>query len=128
TGRLQRVAGRAQAIGEAHHARLLSRDVPAGEDQVERVTVTDETRQANRPLINERNPPATVKNTENGIPGCDSQVAPECEFEAASNSIAFYSGDNRIAEQHTRNAQWSIAILCDAQSPGLLRHGSQIEA
>ena len=92
------------------------------------MTVTDETRQADGPLVNERNPPAAVIHTENGILGSNPQVAPEREFESSSNSIAFYRCNNRLAKEHTRDAQRPIAILSNAQSPRLILHSREIEA
>src|SRR6266699_1809047 len=124
----QRLARRRETISKSHHAGLLSRDAPAGEYQIKRVAVTDETRQADRPPIDEWNSPAAVIHAKNGILGSNPQVAPEREFEAASNGIALYRRNHGLAEKHARDTQRSIPILGNAQSPRSLRHSSEIEA
>src|SRR5439155_3968105 len=113
---------------KAHKSRNMSRAAPACKNQVKRMTAIDKTRQADCTLVNERNPPAAVIHTENGILGSNPQVAPEREFESSSNSIAFYRCNNRLAKEHTRDAQRPIAILSNAQSPRLILHSREIEA
>src|SRR5256714_15549970 len=87
--RRQRLTRWREPAGEPHPQRLLSGHAAAREDQVKRVTVSEQARQANRPSIHERDAPAPAEDAEHRILGGHAQVAPRRELEATSYRMPF---------------------------------------
>src|SRR5579864_7361751 len=96
-GRLQRFAWLNQAVRNAHLQRLFAGDTSSGKNEVERTTLSDHPGQADGTQIDERNAEAAVEHAKNGVTGSNAQVAPQCQFETASNCISLYRSQYRLA-------------------------------
>ena len=104
------LAGLDEAVGEPHALRLVAADAPAGDDQVERVAVAEQPRQADRPAVHQRDAPAPTVDAEHRVAGGDAQVAPRRELEAAGHRVALDRRDHRLGEQHAGRADRAVAV------------------
>src|SRR6266446_2589070 len=94
----ERATRRHEPIRDPHAQRLLARDAPAGQDQVEGVAVAEEAREPDRPAVHERNPPTTAEDAEHRVLRGDAQIAPSGELEPAGDRVPLYGGDDRLPE------------------------------
>ena len=102
-------------------------DAAAGEDEVERVAVADQARQANGAAVDERHAPAPAEHAEHRVARRDPQVAPERELEAARHRVALDRGDHRLGEQHARRAHRPVAVF-GHRVPATRAHTLQVGA
>ena len=94
--RVERAARFGQPVGETHAQRFVAADAAAGEDEVERVRVADQARQADRAAVDERHTPPPAEHAEHRVARRDAQVAPQRELEPARDRVALDRGDHRL--------------------------------
>src|SRR5260221_5275851 len=107
----ERVAGFRKAVRQSHPQCFFSMDSSPGENEIERMTVTDQTGQTHRAQIDQRNAEAAAVDAEDRITGSDPQVAPKSEFQAAGHGVAFNGGDDRLAEQPPGGTHRAVRVL-----------------
>jgi hypothetical protein len=112
--RLQRRALGDQAVGEPHAQRFVAANAAPGEDHVQRVAVTDQPRQAHRTAIHQRHAPAAAEHAEHRILGRDAQIAPQRQFQATRHGVALDRRQDRLRQQHARDAERPVAVFNDA--------------
>ena len=66
--------------------------------------MTDKAWKPNSSTIDEWNAPAATVYSEDSILSGDTQVTPECDFEATGNSVSLYSRNNRLREKQARDS------------------------
>ena len=94
--------------------RFVAAHAPAGEDEIERVRMSDQPRQAHRAAVDQRHAPPPAEHAEHRVACGDAQVAPARELEPAGDRVAFDRGDHRLGEQHARRAHRAVAVRCTA--------------
>ena len=114
TASRKRAAGRDQTVRQPHAARLVAGHAAPGEDQIERVAVAEQTRQADRAAVDQRHAPAPAIDAEHRILGGDTQVAPRRQLEAAGDRVPLDRRDHRLRQQHARRAHRTVAVEIDA--------------
>jgi hypothetical protein len=83
-------------VHQAPIVRLAGIDHAPGQDQLECPAQAHDPRQALCAAVDQRHSPAALGVTELGVAGCDPQVAPQRQLEAARQAIAGDRGDRRL--------------------------------
>src|SRR5713101_6020942 len=83
--------------------------------------MTNKAWKPNSSTIDEWNAPAATVYSEDSILSGDTQVTPECDFEAASDSVPLYSRNNRLREKQVPPAPVSTATA-SVSSPSKSRN------
>ena len=92
----ERPPGWHESVCEPHPQRLLAAHPAAREDQVERVAVAEQSREADRAAVHQRYAPAAAVDAEDRVVRGDAQVAPRRQLEAARDRVAFDRRDHRL--------------------------------
>ncbi|KAH0442812.1 hypothetical protein KCU90_g1641, partial [Aureobasidium melanogenum] len=92
------------AVGQPQVERFLRLHRAARQNQIERPRQANQTRQADRAAVDQRNPDASAEHAEHGIFLDHAQIAHRGQFEAAGDRMAGDRGDHRFAEAHARRA------------------------
>ena len=74
------------------------------------MALPDEPRQAHRAAVHQRDAPASAIHAEDGVTGGYAHVAPEGEFETASDRVTLDGGDDGLVQQHARGAEGSVPV------------------
>ena len=74
--------------------RFGAADRAAGQDQVDRLGMADQPRQADGAEIDQRHAEAAAEDAEGGVLGDDAHVGPQRELHAAGDREAFDRGDH----------------------------------
>ena len=101
-------------VGQPEGECFVGVDGPAGEDEVDGPTVTDQSWEADGSAVDEGHAPAPAEHTEGGGLLHDAQVAPECQLETAGDGVAVNGGDDRLAQLHAADAHGAVAGGRDA--------------
>lgn len=107
---VQRVAAGHDAIGEPHLACLVAAHTTTGENQVQRVAVTEHPGKADGAAIDERHAPPSTIDAKYRIFCRHAQVTPKRELKAARDGKTFHRRDNGFAEQHTRRPHRAVTV------------------
>src|SRR5256885_7587678 len=90
-------------LGRGHRA--------AGEDHVQRTTLADEPRQADRAQVDEWDAKTAVEDAERRILRRHPKVAPERQLEPARDRIALDGRDHRLVEHQARRPHGARSVL-----------------
>jgi hypothetical protein len=83
----------------------------AGEDHVNRPALADQARQPDGAEIHERHAEAPAVHTERGTARRHPEIAPQREFQATGDRVAFDRGDRRLAEHEPRRTHRPVAAF-----------------
>src|SRR5205814_1282309 len=128
--RVERGARRDQPVRESHAKRFLTGHPAAGQDEVERMAVPDQSSDPNRPPVRQWNAPAPAVHTEDRVLRGDAEIAPRRELDAAGDRVPFDGSDDRLGKQHARRPDRAVAVAVEATRPlhPRLSHRLQIGA
>ena len=82
------------AIGEPHAQRLLRADRAAGEDQIDRLRMADQPRQADGAEVDQGHAEAAAENAEGGVLGDHAHISPQRQLHAAGHRKTFDRRDH----------------------------------
>ena len=85
-----------QAVGKAHPQRLGAADRASGEDQVDRLGMADQPRQADGAEIDQRHAETAAEHAEGGVLGDDAHVRPQRQLHAAGHRKPFDRRDHGL--------------------------------
>ena len=80
------------------------------------MTLADKAWQPNRASVDKRNAETPAVHAEDRIAGGNTHIAPEGQFQAASNGVPFDGGDYWLGKQHPRASEWSIPLKSGART------------
>src|SRR4051812_7312140 len=97
--------GRDDLREQPDRQRLVCRDQPPGEDQVERPPQADDARQSLSAAVDKRDAEAPLREPERGSLCCDPQVAPQRQLHAARQAPAGDRGDRGLGRDPACEAE-----------------------
>src|SRR5436190_19960670 len=115
--RVERGARRDQPVRESHAKRFFTGYPAAGQDEDERVAVSDQPSEPNRAAVHQWNAPAPAVHTEDRVLRGDAEIAPRRKLEAAGDRVPFDGGDDRLGKQHAGRPDRAVAVAAEAARP-----------
>ena len=100
-----------QTVGKAHPQRLGAADRASGQNEVDRLRMTDQARQPDGAEIDQRHAEAAAEDAEGGVLGNDAHVGPQRQFHAAGHCKTLDRRDHGLrqpqpARSHRRDVLW----------------------
>jgi hypothetical protein len=120
----ERSPRRGDAVGEPDPLGLDTVDAATGEDQVHRPAVTDQPRQVDRAAIDQRHAEPPAEDTEHGVAGDDTEVAPQGQLQPACHGGALDGGDHRLRQRQPGRSHRPGTVVADG-SP--IARGERLE-
>src|SRR5260221_11102951 len=90
-----------QTIGQSHLQRFFSLHAASSQDHIERVALSDQTRQTDGAEINQGNTEAAGENAKHSIAGGNPEGAPQNGFQAARACVSFPPGGKWFPRRRT---------------------------
>src|SRR5260370_11132609 len=112
----QRLARLDQTIDQTHLQRFFSRNAAAGQDEIQRVAVSDEPRQTYGPQVDQRNAESATVDAKHCIVRGHAKIAPQRQFQSTGNCMPFHGGDDRFAQKHPGRSHRPEAFWFDRRA------------
>src|SRR5690349_5665503 len=101
-------------IRQPHRQRLLRANRASRENQVERAAQADQSWQAYRPTVDQRDAPAPAEDAERRVLLHYAQIAPEGKLHSTGDGVARDRGNHRLGEQHACWPHWPVTFRLHA--------------
>jgi hypothetical protein len=100
-----------ETIREAHGHGLFSRHAASGEEHVQRVAMTDQSRQPKGASIHQRDSPTAAVDSEDRIARRDPKIAPQCQLQSSSDRVPFDRRDHWLGQEEATETHRTVAAI-----------------